>query len=111
RANQAAPMRSHEINCFRGYFLSCHDQVAFVFAVGIVRHDDNATLGDVAYHIVNCIELKRLTRLGNHSDNTNTSVARLINSCSCLWCGWPVRTRLGLHSGSKRKMLVQPGGS
>ena len=66
-------MRSHEINRFRGYFFGCHHQVAFVLAIGIVRYNDNAALGDVAYYIVDCIKLKCLIGLGDHRINTITS--------------------------------------
>ncbi len=60
---------------FRG-----HDQVAFVLAVGIVRHNDDAALGDVAHDIVNSVELKCLLRLGDHRINTITSTDAVSNS-------------------------------
>ena len=57
-ANQAAPVLRHEIDRFGRHLLRRHDQIAFVLAVGVVGHDDHAPFGDVAQHIVNCIELK-----------------------------------------------------
>ena len=53
-------MRRHEINRVRRRFFSSHDQIAFVFAIGIVGYDDHASLSDVAHDIVNRIELKCL---------------------------------------------------
>src|SRR5436189_5021898 len=82
RANQAAPVRSHEVNRLRGYFFGGHYQVAFVLTIGIIRHNDDATLGDIAYHIVNSVKLKCLLRLGDHRNNTITSSAVLSNSYS-----------------------------
>src|SRR5205823_8523004 len=45
---------------------------AFVLAVGIVGHDDHAAFGDVAQHIVDCVELKCLWRFCNHRNHTIT---------------------------------------
>ena len=75
-------MRSHEINRFRRHFFGGHYQVTFVLTIGIIRYYDNAALGDVAYHIVNSVELKRLLRLGDHRTNTITFPAVLSNSYS-----------------------------
>ncbi len=47
-ANQAAAVRRHEIDCLRRHFFRRHDQVAFVFAIGIVGHDHHVPFGDVA---------------------------------------------------------------
>ena len=83
-ANQATAVCSHEVHCFRSHFFGGHYQVAFVLAIGIVRHYDNAPLGDVAYHIVNRVELKRLFALEIIENNTITSYEVLSNySCSC----------------------------
>ena len=79
-ANQAASVRRHEIDRFRRHFFRCHDQIAFVLAIGIVGHDHHAPFGDVAHHIVNRIELKCLCGLCNHRNNTITSRAALSNS-------------------------------
>lgn len=70
-------MGGHEIYRLRRHFFGSHHQVAFVLAVGIVGHNDNAALGNVAYDIVNGIELKSLLRFGDHLTNTITSVAPL----------------------------------
>jgi hypothetical protein len=68
-------MGRHEVDRFGGDFFGGHYQVPFVLAVSIVRHNDNAALGDVAYNIVNSVELKCLLRLGDHRINTITSPA------------------------------------
>ena len=70
-------MGGHEIYRFGRHFFGSHHQVAFVLAVGIVRYNDNAALGNVAYDIVNGIEVKSLLRFGDHLSNTITSVAAL----------------------------------
>ena len=75
-------MRSHKVNRLRGYFFGGHYQVAFVLTIGIIRHNDDAALGDIAYHIVNSVKLKCLLRLGDHRNNTITSPAVLSNSYS-----------------------------
>ena len=41
-ANQAAPVRGHEIDDFRSDFFGRDRQITFVFAVLIVDHDHNA---------------------------------------------------------------------
>ena len=73
-------MGSHEVNRFGGNFFGGHHQVAFVLAVGIVGNNDNAALGDVAYDILNSVELKCLLRLGDHRNNTITS-ADAVSNC------------------------------
>src|SRR6202035_4707928 len=78
-------MRSHEVNGFRRHFVGSHHEIAFVLAIGIIRHYDDAALGDVTYHIVNSIKPKCLLRLGDHRNNTITSPAALSNSYSCSW--------------------------
>ena len=72
-------MGSHEVNRFGGHFFGGHYQVAFVLPIGVVRDYDNAALGDVAYHIVNSVELKSLLLSGNHQINTITSPPALSN--------------------------------
>ena len=59
-------MFGHEIDRFRRDLLGRDDQVALVLAIGVIRHDDHAALGDIADHIVNRVELKRLFRLDDH---------------------------------------------
>ena len=86
RANQAAPMRGHEVDRFRRHFLGRHHQVAFILAVGVVGHDHNATLCDIAHHIIDRVELKCLFRLRNHRNNTITAPAARSNYYSC--CCW-----------------------
>ena len=80
-------MHRHEIDRFRRHLLCRHYQIAFVLAVGVVSHDNDAALGDFAYHIVDRVELKCLRRPCNHRDNTITSSALMSNSyshsCSC----------------------------
>ena len=56
-------MRRHEIDGFRRHLFSRHHQIALVLAIGIIGHDDHASFGDVAHHIVNGVELKCLSRL------------------------------------------------
>jgi hypothetical protein len=51
-------MRRHEIYGFRRDLFGRHDEIAFVFAIGIVCHDHHVPFGDVAQHIVNRVELK-----------------------------------------------------
>ena len=63
-----APVQGHEINRLWRRFLRRHDQIAFVFAVGIVGHDHNFPRSDVFEDIVNRVELKRFRRLDDHSD-------------------------------------------
>jgi hypothetical protein len=65
-ANQTASVRRHEIDRLWRDFLGRDDQIAFVLAIGIVRHDHDLSLGDVAYHIVNRIEIECLLRLRDH---------------------------------------------
>ena len=86
-------MRRHEIDRIWGHFLSGHDQITFVFAIGIVGYDDQAALRDVAYHIVHRIELKCLRCLCNHRNSTFTGAAALGNCCSTLTRG-PARIEI-----------------
>ena len=65
-ANQTATMRRHEIHRLRRHLLRRHHQIALVLAVRIIGHDHDASLGDVAHHIVNRVELKCLVRLCDH---------------------------------------------
>ena len=47
RANQPAPVLRHEIDGGIGDLGGRHDQIAFVFTVSVVRHDNDAPLPDI----------------------------------------------------------------
>ena len=74
--DQTAPVRCHEIDCLGRHLFRRDDEVALIFAVGVVGHDDDASARDIAHHIVNRIELKCLCRLRNHCRNNNLMVGR-----------------------------------
>ena len=71
-ANQTAAVHGHEVDRLRRRLFRGHDEIAFVFAIGVVGHDDNAAGSDIAQDIVDGIELKDFARLGNHSDNISS---------------------------------------
>jgi len=55
-ANQAATVLGHKIDRRRRYELAGHNQVTFVFAVGIVYHNHHAPFGDIGDHGIDGIE-------------------------------------------------------
>ena len=59
-------MCRHEVHIFRRGLLRRHYEVAFVFAVRVVGHDNELSLGDVAHHVVDRVELKRFGSFRNH---------------------------------------------
>ena len=61
-------MHGHEIDRLRRRLFRGHDEIAFVFAVGVVGHDDDLPGGDVVQDIVNRVELKGFRRLNDHAD-------------------------------------------
>ena len=65
-ADQSAPMHRHEVHILRRGLLRRHHEIAFVFAVGVVGHDDELSLGDVAHHVIDRVELKGFGRFRNH---------------------------------------------
>ena len=67
-ADQSAAVHGHEIDRLRRRLFRRHDQVAFVFAVGVVGHDHHFAGGDVVQHLINCVELKGFGRLNDHPD-------------------------------------------
>ena len=76
-------MGGHEIDRFGRDLLRRYHQIAFILTIGIVGHNDHASFGDVAQHIVNRVKLKCFCRLRDHRNNTITSGARWGNSYSC----------------------------
>ena len=86
--NQTAPVRRHEIDRFRRHFLRRHHQVALVLAIGVVGHDHNAPLGDVAHHIVNRVELKCLGRFRDHPRDSYSSGKPIL--CRADGCRGPI---------------------
>ena len=46
--DQSAGVKDHLIDRLGGGFFGCHDEIAFVFSVFIVGHDDDAPGSDVA---------------------------------------------------------------
>ncbi len=65
-ADEPAAVHGHEIDCRRRRFLRGHDEVALVFAVGVVGHDHDFPRRDIAQHVVNRVELKGFRRLDDH---------------------------------------------
>ena len=65
-ADEAAAVGRHEVDCFRGRLFRRHDEVAFVLAIRVVGYDDQLSLGDIADHVFDCVELKCLGRFGDH---------------------------------------------
>ena len=59
-------MSCHEIDRIGRRFFRRHNEIAFVFAVGIVSYDYNTAPRDIADDVVNRIELQCLLRLDNH---------------------------------------------
>ena len=53
----AAAVMQHEIDYFRSYLLGCHDEVAFVFPVFVVHHDDDLTLAEILEDLLYGIKL------------------------------------------------------
>ena len=47
RTNQPASVLGHEIDGGRGDFRCRHDEIAFIFTIGVVGDDDHASLSDV----------------------------------------------------------------
>ena len=66
RADQSPAVQGHEIDCLGRCLLRRHDQVAFVFPIGIVSHDHDFACRDVTQHVVNRVELKGFRRLDDH---------------------------------------------
>src|SRR4029453_365042 len=59
-------MSCHEIDHVRRRFFRRHNEIAFVFGVGIISYDYNTAPRDIADDVVNRIELQCLLRLDNH---------------------------------------------
>ena len=57
-ANQAAGVFRHEINNFRGYFFRRADQIAFIFPVFIIGHDDEPAVSDILQNGFHTVEFK-----------------------------------------------------
>ena len=66
-ADQSAAVHGHEIDRLWRRLLRGHDQIALVFAVGVVGHNDDFARRDVAQHVVNRVELKGFRRLDDHA--------------------------------------------
>ena len=66
-ANQPAPVHRHEIDRFRRRLLRGHDEIALIFAVGVVGHDDHFSCRDVVQDVVNRVELKGFRCLDDHA--------------------------------------------
>ena len=66
-ADQTPPVSGHEVDRLGSDLFGRHYQIAFVLAVGVVCHNDHAALGDVAHHIIDGVELKRLLCRRNHA--------------------------------------------
>ena len=66
-ANQPAPVHRHEIDRLRRRLLRGHDQIAFIFAIGIVGHDHDFSARDVVQDVVNRVELKGFRCLDDHA--------------------------------------------
>ena len=47
QTDQATAVRGHEIDYFRGDFFRGADQIAFVFAVLVINHDDHASVANI----------------------------------------------------------------
>ncbi len=59
-ANQAARVLAHEIDRFGRHHLCGHYQVAFVFAILVVQHDDHLAGADVLDRVLDRVERRRL---------------------------------------------------
>ena len=55
-ANQAAPVPGHEIDGGGRDAFGGHDEVAFVFAVGIIHHDDHPAFAEIGDDGFNGVE-------------------------------------------------------
>ena len=55
-ANQSAPVLRHEIDRIGRHLLRRHDQIAFIFAVGVVGDDDHPPLTNVFQAFLDGIE-------------------------------------------------------
>ena len=55
-ANESAPEFGHEIDCRGRHGLRRHDQIALVFAVGVVHHDDHFAAANVRDDRFNAVE-------------------------------------------------------
>jgi hypothetical protein len=61
-ANQPAPELRHEVHRLRCDVFSGHDQIAFVFAIGIVDQDDHFAALDVGDYTLNGVKLALFSR-------------------------------------------------
>jgi len=55
-ANESAPKSRHEIDRCGGHGLRRHDQIAFVFAIGVIHHDDHFPAAHVRDNRFNVVE-------------------------------------------------------
>ena len=56
-ADETAAVHGHEIDGLRGDLLGSHDEIAFVFAVGVIDDDDHAAGTDIGDDVLDGVEI------------------------------------------------------
>jgi hypothetical protein len=108
-ANQAAGLAAHEVDRFRRYHLGRHHQIAFVFAILVIEHDDHSAGSNVGDRLVDPIE--RGIALGPGDDGRKNAPEPLKGAVRRLSSARPQQRNGGLRQARPARQLCrgQPG--
>jgi hypothetical protein len=63
KTDEASPIFRHEVDLPRRDFVSCDRQIAFVFSILVINHNDDPPLSDIFDDFFNAVESQNITSL------------------------------------------------